>query len=458
MRKIHERSATLAAAYADRALVRALRKGEKGMKEAGEMFLPREPGEQPYRLQDGRMYDPYKVRLERSTLFNATARTVQTLSGKPFSREVTAETTSVRGEKLVQNWLSNTDGKGTGLHDFGKKLFTEGLWSGLAHVLVETPEGGGKPYASIVHPDLILEAEEIDDELVLLRIAETAKRRSPDGLSIESVKRERVYKKDGNTVEWALFEGDEKGNPVQITDWFRHGLSFIPLITYYADPDESSSFFECEPSIQDLANLNLKHWKESSDQSNILHVARVPILFGSGLEDDKQIRIGHDSMITGDDGSDLKFVEHSGQAIGAGRTAIQDIEMQMQSMGLEFMTLKSGSETATGRALNAEGNNSSLASMARSLGNTLSKVLDVMALYVLVTDLSSKVHVHTDYGITMSAEELQALSTARQLGDLSHEDFMHELKRRGVLRAGFDFDANKDRVQAESEAVVSAIR
>lgn len=81
-----------------------------------------------------------------------------------------------------------------------------------------------------------------------------------------------------------------------------------------------------------------------------------------------------------------------------------------------------------------------------------------MGEYVLVFDLSSKVHVHTDYGITMSAEELQALSTARQLGDLSHEDFMHELKRRSVLRAGFDFDANKDRVQAEAEGVVTAIR
>lgn len=455
MRKIHERSATLASAYADRALVRALRKGQKGMKEAGELFLPREQGEIPYRAASGNMFDPYRSRLERSTLFNATARTVQTLAGKPFSRELTAETSSARGEALVKAWINNTDGKGTGLHDFGKKLFTEGMWSGLCHVLVETPAGGGKPYATIVHADLILEAEEIDDELVLLRIAETAKRRSPDGLSIECVKRERVYKKDDSKVEWALFEGDEKGNPIQTTDWTSLGLSFIPLITYYADPDESSNFFDCDPPIQDLADLNLKHWRESSDQSNILHVARVPILFGSGLEDDKQIRIGHDSMITGEIGSDMKYVEHTGQAIGAGRQEIQDNIVQMQSMGLEFMTLKSGAETATGRALNAEGNNSYLASMSRSLGNTLANVLDVMAEYVLVYDLSSKVTVHTDYGITMSAEELQALTTARQLGDLSYEEYMHELKRRNVLRSGFDIDANRDRLRAEDEAAVS---
>jgi len=96
-----------------------------------------------------------------------------------------------------------------------------------------------------------------------------------------------------------------------------------------------------------------------------------------------------------------------------------------------------------------------LASMARSLANTLGKVLDVMSLYINVHDLSSKVAVHTDYGITMSVEELQALSAARQLGDLSYEDFMHELKRRGVLRAGFDAVANWERAEAEADGTVS---
>lgn len=456
MRKIHERSATLSAAYADRALVRALRKGEKGMKEGGEQFLTRAPLELPYRLKDGREFDPYKSRLENSSLFNATARTVQTLSGKPFSKEVTAETESARGKPYLENWVNNIDGRGTGLHEFSRKLFIEGLWSGLAHVLVESPEGSKrKPYATIVHPDLIMEAEEIDGELVLLRIAETAKRVSPDGLSVERVKRERVYKKVNGVVEWAVFEADEKGNPVQITDWKQHGMPFIPLLTYYADPDQSSEFFECEPPIQDLANLNLKHWRESSSQSNSLQVAKIPLLYASGLASDTELKIGSDSIIMGDSDSDLRYVEHQGHALGAGRLSIQDIELQMQSMGLEFMTLRSGSETATGRALNADGNNSSLASIARTLGNMLSNVLDVMALYVLINDLSSKVHVHTDYGITMSAEELQALGTAHQMGVISRYEYTQELKRRNVLRNGFDFDANEERLRAEEEAAVS---
>lgn len=70
-------------------------------------------------------------------------------------------------------------------------------------------------------------------------------------------------------------------------------------------------------------------------------------------------------------------------------------------------------------------------------------------------DLSSKVSINADYGVTMSTEELQALSTARLLGDLSLEEFMHELKRRNVLRAGFDIEANELQVQAEADGAVS---
>lgn len=38
---------------------------------------------------------------------------------------------------------------------------------------------------------------------------------------------------------------------------------------------------------------------------------------------------------------------------------------------------------------------------------------------------------------------------ARQTGDLSHDDYLKELKRRGILRADFDISANDDRLLQE---------
>jgi hypothetical protein len=44
-----------------------------------------------------------------------------------------------------------------------------------------------------------------------------------------------------------------------------------------------------------MALLNIKHWQSQSEQDNILHVARVPILTVFGLEEGQELTIGSSS-------------------------------------------------------------------------------------------------------------------------------------------------------------------
>ncbi len=61
----------------------------------------------------------------------------------------------------------------------------------------------------------------------------------------------------------------------------------------------------------DLAYINIMHWQSQSDQDNILHVARAPILFGKGIPEGTVVKIGVDSeIICNAEGADFKFVEH----------------------------------------------------------------------------------------------------------------------------------------------------
>lgn len=39
-----------------------------------------------------------------------------------------------------------------------------------------------------------------------------------------------------------------------------------------------------KPPLIELAHLNVKHWQSQSDQDNILHVIRVPILVRIGIQ------------------------------------------------------------------------------------------------------------------------------------------------------------------------------
>lgn len=445
--KINERDALSLEKFKRRALMRALRKGQMGMIEAGKTFLPKEKGETD---------DTYSARLNRSTLFNATKKAVQSLSGKPFSKPVSIDYDENRlTEKLAEIELS-FDSKGNSLAMFARKAFVDGLWNGLTHFLVDRDTAGeGNPYVTLISDDAILGAEEIDDELVLLRILESFKKMAPDGLGVATYQRVRVFRKFDGRVEWATYDEIEpgKGEFPEAVEWNALSLDYIPLVSFYASTEEAS-FFDCESPLSDLAYVNLGHWQESSDQKNIVHVSKIPILFARGLEEETEIKIGVDNIIIGSaPEADMKYVEHTGAAINAGRDSIKDLVAQMEVLGLEMLTLQTGQNTATGQAIQAESTNSNLAAMAISLAHALQRVFEIMGEYLLTEKLKVNVNIHTDYGITMSAQTLQALATARQLGDLSYENYMKELQRYNVVRPGLDLETNKDQLDAELHEV-----
>ena len=53
------------------------------------------------------------------------------------------------------------------------------------------------------------------------------------------------------------------------------------------------------PPLLNLALLNIKHWQSQSEQDNILHVARVPILSVYGLAEGQELTIGSSSAMRG---------------------------------------------------------------------------------------------------------------------------------------------------------------
>ena len=60
-------------------------------------------------------------------------------------------------------------------------------------------------------------------------------------------------------------------------------------------------FMTAHPPLMDLAWLNLAHWQSASDQRHILHVARVPILFGRNLTlPEDGLALGPNRLATGE--------------------------------------------------------------------------------------------------------------------------------------------------------------
>ncbi|WP_082437974.1 DUF4055 domain-containing protein [Pseudomonas sp. NBRC 111129] len=420
--------------YDDRELIRAVRGGTEALRNAGIKYLPKEPGESA---------DSYKRRLARSFLTNYTDKTAKNLASKPFTRPIVVK--SERFQELADEYVKAVDGKGTSLTGLSSTVFEDALWNGSSFIAVDCAVQGGRPYAYHLSGDHILGYRlDEDDRLTEIRIQEKAV--VGDGeWGEKEVTRVRVFKRDGELVTWSLY--NEDGTAIVVDQAF--ALKEVPVVAVHSSAVVASGELFAAPPLKDLAFMNLQHYQESSDQSNILRIARVPVLFASGVADDAAIAIGSEYAIKGESGADLKYVEHSGAAIGAGRDSLKDLEAKMQSYGSDMLENNGAVETATGRSLRAGETNNRVAMIALNLASAVERVLGWIAYFNKVAEPDFNVDINTEYGINSAPEELTALANARTMGDLSQEDYLQELKRRGLLRNDFSISDNQDRLTTE---------
>lgn len=408
------------------------------MRLAGERWLPREPGES---------HEAYGTRIGRSVLFNGLARTVQAMAGRPFVRPV------VLGEAVpepLRTWARDIDLMGRDLTVFARDVFRAALLDGVTHVLVDyprLPDGltlaeeralAARPY--LVHvpaADVIgwrTERAGGAERLVQLRLRECTA--EPDGEWGErGVERIRVLEPGS----YALYAEDQQRR-WQIVEAGATSLDAIPLVTIYA---ERTGLLTATPPLLDLAWLNLAHWQSASDQRHILHVARVPILFGRNLRVGAgELEIGPNRMIQGEgEGADLRYVEHSGAAIAAGRDDLSDLEARMAALGADLIAGRTGGAaavpTATQRAIEAAQHMGWQVALVRGLELGLGRALALMAEWAGLPapmPADGLVDISDETGTSVQADaDVSALIELRRLGDLDRATLFHELKRRGVL-------------------------
>ncbi|WPC03500.1 DUF4055 domain-containing protein [Pseudomonas benzenivorans] len=434
---VQDRSKKMTQLYQDREMIRAIRGGTKTMREAGEKYLPREAKENP---------TSYKRRIARSTFANFMRETIESHTAKPHAKPYVF--TSAKNQELADDYLKRSDSKGTSAVQVGANAVEDACWNGTSLILVDAPESGGRPYFYNLSMDSVLDYDLDEDGLLTyFRIAEKITVRDGE-FDVKELGRVRVFKREKEVVTWDLWEESDGGKYSSVTAGNKFPLDFIPVFAVHAGPVAPGEFF-ADPPLMNLAYLNVQHWQESSDQSHILHVAKVPLLFGTGIPEDDEIAIGSEYAIIAPPGSDLKWVEISGASINAGRQSIVDLESKMMRAGLEMLQNGGATETATGRALRAGENNNKVAQIASNLEAALEKTMFTIGKFNMISEPDFAVSVHKDYGINASTEEISALVQARTLGDLSQEDFLNELKRRSILRPEFNIEDNRDRISAE---------
>ncbi|WP_027921503.1 DUF4055 domain-containing protein [Pseudomonas sp. URMO17WK12:I12] len=443
----------------DWAIVDPLMVGTKAMRKEGEALLPKWPQEESKAYQD---------RLKLSTLFPAYSETVKNNTGRVFAEPI------VLGKDVpapIQELTEDFDRQGNNLQVWAKSYFSQALSHGLCHALAEypniKPKGDtgqlvtladaqaikARPYAIMIRPQQVISWRATNEggEHILTQFRYIESVEEDDGpFGVKCIEQIRVLVPGG----WSTYreQTDAKG----VKTWVMHdegktSLGHIPLSTLYTD---RTGYMTAKPPLLELAHLNVKHWQSQSDQDNILHIARVPMLAVIGLEETDTIVVGAGSATRLPLNCDMKWVEHTGKSIDAGRTSLQDLEDQMRVAGAKLLQReKQAVKTATQAEDEAAQELSPLQTMAGNLEDSLDQLLQFFAELSGVSE-GGHVEVNGNFDIDFAPETtLPLLLNMATAGKLSDETLFAEMQRRNVVSGDRKWEEEKSKIAAQPKPV-----
>jgi hypothetical protein len=439
--------------------------GTIAMRDAGEVYLPKNERESSSK---------YKARLTRSFLYNVFGNTVSAMAGKPVREPVKM------GEDTPDIFLTiaeNIDRQGQNLTGFAGVLLEELLSKGIAYILVDYPEAepgqiiskadektlGLQPYFVLIKAQQLIGyktgALSGSTHLTQVRIRETVTE-SGEG-AFEEIEVDQVRVINSDTFEiWR--QDKEKA-------WYLHddGVRSVGKVTLVPVYAKRLGFMRGTTPLKALAEKNIEHWQSSSDQRNILHHARVPLLFGRNLSlpTDEAGRptgeITTGSLILGEDNSDLRYVEIAGAgSIDAGRQDLESLVDQMESLGGQLMMTKAeGIRTATEENIKASKGNSVLHAVIANAEMALEKAFSYAndwingdSKQVFTVDMFSDFEVMGLDSATI--KELMEMVSGKLI---SYKSFITELNRRNAFGHEIGADDEMEMIESEADRLTAAL-
>lgn len=451
-------SVTLPAVNAMReywAVISPLMGGTMAMRAAGKCLLPQYPAEAD---------DSYKERLRLSTLLPAYSETVGNMTSRVFAEPLQV------GDDVPDDIVEMTkdiDCAGNDLNSWAVGFFSEGMSHGLCHAFVdhqradalktkaEEKAAGVRPYVVMVKPEQVLGWRSKNGVLTMIRFIEVVEEEDGEfgAICVEQI---RVLEPGA----WRIYRRKEKGGEFAIHDEGVSSLTNIPWVTFYTG---RTGFMTAKPPLLELAHLNVKHWQSQSDQDNILHVIRVPILVRIGVQMSfneqgvpvpPAFKVGTGSLTDLPKEGDLKYVEHTGQAVEAGRNSLKDLIDEMRMAGAKLLTPdKSATKTATQAEEEAAQELSPLARMAHHFADCLAQLLQFMADYRGLGEggtVEMRGNFDVDYMPEVSLPTLVSMANA---GMISKETLFTEMQRRGVISDEYDWAEELAKIDSQGPAL-----
>jgi len=446
-------------------LINALKGGSEAMRFYPE-YLPKFPKEDD---------TIYSRRLAKAFLDPSFAVAIESHTGKPFSHEIVVEGFSE--DPRLAPLIDNTDGEGNDITEFTKRVFEDADSYGKSHILVDysasdavsrKDEMDSETRATLVHIkclDLFFwdtdgdgmteiryhrEATEAYGSFGRRQVKEIVRwtrdrwevyRKTSVATEAQNEQQANQEKLDTSSSEWALFNSG------------RNSLGVVPLVNIYF---KRTGAMRADPPNYELAELNLLHYQDNSDQRRLEEIARVGILFAKGFDADelKDFSINSNYLAkSGNEEAELSVVEHTGAAVGIGKESIKAIEEKMRELSLKpEINRSSGDVTASEVISNSFNSCSDLLNWTIATEKGLLKAMDLAYKYIGAKKSEEfKLSVYKDFVIVGNVSDLPVLIDAKREGILPASTVRYEMKRRGSIDIQHDLKKMEAEVAKEQK-------
>lgn len=457
MSNVNEPAGGFSFAASDRKLATDLLRGRSAMLEAGTAYMPRYATESE---------TDYSARLHNAILDPIFEDIIEEMIGMPFRQPVTL--TGDVGPTMTA-YKNDIDLLGSSLHDFAVAAFQKSLPFGYCGILTDHPEAlpegstrademeqGNRPYAVLIDAEDIIDARghvmHGQFRFTHIRIRERSVELT-NGFKEQVVNRVRVLV-PGRFELWKDTRSDQASTQVK---WIKEtegttSLDYVPFRLFKTGNAFKGGALAVRPALASVADINRAHWASEGDQRNILSVARFPILFMKGFENKpgETVKIKPKTvLVSSNAAADVKWVEHTGAAIEAGRQDLNDMRDKAMRRAVQLLSQPTPT-TATQSIIDTAAAMSPAQRMMSKLESDLRFTLKAMADYA-GEKFEGDVEIDKNFGDNTTLESFKELLKMRAVGDLSHETLLNEAKRRNILDRNTEVGQESDKLEKEGE-------
>lgn len=332
MEKVDSISAEIAEFKLKVAPIRSLLGGTPAMREAGETYLPKfrsEKNDLEYGDRD------YRDRLNVATLVPYFGDTVKSMTGRIFYKPVNVDGI----HKSITHYREDFDGAGSSIDDVMESVFFEALAYGKSYAVIdysstqtvetaaEEKESGARPYAFKVSADQVMDVRFDRENVTLFKYQHNViDEDNTNDFEVNYIP-EIVLMTPGKTRKWQK----PKNEWVLVSESEIKVGGKTPKYVYAAELGLAK-----DPPLQNLAELNIKHWQSQSSQDHILDTARTPILKITGVGDSSDVIVSGAMFLPAN--ADANYIEHTGAAIESGQKSLDKLEEQMEIAGAKLLS------------------------------------------------------------------------------------------------------------------------